>query len=64
MLILHLSGEGRWHWCVSDARRTRLSEGNFATEGEAEAALRSALREGPGERPSGAEGRSGEVAAW
>ena len=57
MLILFLAHDGRWHWSVSDARRTALSEESFATEREAEAGL----REGPG-GPSGAEGRSGEVA--
>src|SRR5262245_51862535 len=64
MLFLFPSGDGRWRWSVSDARRTTLSEENFATEGEAEAALREALHEGPGEGPSGAEGHSGEVALW
>jgi hypothetical protein len=61
MLFLFLRND-RWHWSVADSRQTRLSEESFATRGEAEAALRDALAGGPGEEPSGAEGRSGELA--
>ena len=46
VLFLFLANGGRWHRSASDARRTAPSEENFATEGEAEAALREALRAG------------------
>jgi hypothetical protein len=48
MAFLFLAGDGRWHWSIADSRHVRLSEENFATEGEARAALGEALGEGPG----------------